>query len=138
MATERIEGERRCVECRHGKHISAWAGANIHGHLGRDGLIEALEVEQHGDDDVYESSVQCDRHPAAELERWFDREWRRWNVCPDCEASGNGDIDPARSIGSQIVRFACPTCKGDGGSWLPFAELVAATPKPLQGGSDDE
>lgn len=76
MAVERVEGELRCPKCRHGRHISAWAEANIHGHLGPDGLVQPDEIEQHGEDDVYEGSIQCDRHPYLRLERWHEGRWR--------------------------------------------------------------
>lgn len=57
----------RCAECRHGRHLTAWAGANIHGPLAPDGS----DLESYDWTDVWgihEDSIQCSKHSDGVIE----------------------------------------------------------------------
>jgi hypothetical protein len=77
----------RCAECGHGRHLTAWAGANIHGPLAPNGTdLESDDwVDVWG---VHEDSIQCGEHPDGVLERRVGERWCRWWVCPNCDGNG--------------------------------------------------
>jgi hypothetical protein len=76
----------RCADCGHGKHLMAWAPANVYGPLGPDGeLAEDTDVWTDG---IHEDSIQCCEHPSAIIEHWAGGEWCRWWRCPWCWGDG--------------------------------------------------
>jgi hypothetical protein len=76
----------RCVPCGHGRHLTAWAGANIHGPLGADGKLAEYGYTE--DTGIREGSIQCDEHPDGMLEKLINGTWHQWWQCPECHGKG--------------------------------------------------
>lgn len=77
----------RCAECGHGRHLTAWAGANIHGPLAPNG--SDLESDDWTDVwGIHEDSIECSEHPDGVIEHRVGEHWCRWWVCPRCDGNG--------------------------------------------------
>lgn len=111
---ERIEGEWRCETCGHGRRLTAVAGVNVYGELGRDGLVSLINDEQF---ELYDSSVQCTLHPGDPLQRWFDGHWTRWVPCDNCKGTGIGRTPMPFTNPYNPDFRSCEECSGRGGAW---------------------
>ena len=109
------EGAFRCSDCGHGRRLSAWAGANVYGRLDERGEVDWTDGEQF---ELYESSIQCDLHPNAPLERKVNGRWSRW---VNCSAS---NCREGREAGYSHKR--CESCDGNLGRWVPIRDLPTA------------
>jgi hypothetical protein len=72
----------RCAECQHGRNLSAWGDATVHGPLDDKGDIEYINWEEVHE--VHEASIQCSEHPDCILEKKINGQWCRWWTCPRC------------------------------------------------------
>lgn len=101
----------RCAQCRHGRHLSASAAAVVTGPLAPDGTLGAHD---HVDEAyLHEDSIQCDRHPDAEIQRFGDGEWCRWWRCDGCK--GRGRVSQSWNHPDGVP------CRGEAGARLrPF------------------
>jgi len=86
----------RCAECRHGRHLTAWGSASVHGPLGADGEIDYCDWDEVWQ--VHEVSIQCTSHPGAVLEKFIGGLWCRWWSCPRCTGDGRGGYCPEDGI----------------------------------------
>lgn len=86
----------RCAECRHGRNLTAWGNASVHGKLGADGEIESYDWDEVWE--IHEDSIQCDRHPGAVIEKSIGSRWCRWWCCPRCDGDGRDGYCPEEGI----------------------------------------
>lgn len=86
----------RCAECGHGRHLTAWGNASVHGPLGADGEIESFEWDEVWQ--VHEDSIQCARHPDGVVEKAIDGRWCRWWACPRCFGKDDRGYCPEEGI----------------------------------------
>lgn len=116
MSGEVPDGAYRCAQCRHGKHLSAWAQSNVHGRLLDDGTVEESYSDQHT---LFEGSIQCDRHPDAELQRRVNGRWTRWLACVWAEGQFRCREGQKRYFDRDVG--PCPCCEGRGGHDVPVS-----------------
>jgi len=122
-----VEGSYRCTECRHGKELWAWAGANVCGPLAANGreLAEHQIVDEWG---IHTDSIECGKHPRAVLESFVGGRWCRWWRCPRCDGKPVRYGCPAETpFPPRHIGYSGQTSVHQG--WLPAGEHEAATVK---------
>lgn len=87
----------RCADCGHGEFLWAWAGALVEGPLGADGHLAGFEITE--EDWLHEDSIDCQRHPGAEIEKLVDDQWCRYWRCPECEGKPRQPWNQCRQPG---------------------------------------
>lgn len=125
-------GAYRCAGCGHGRHLTAWGSATVHGPLGAAGDIEAFDWDEVWQ--VHEASIQCARHPGGLLEKNIGGRWHRWHRCPLCH--GTGQVPSARFWDEprKCPADGFPDSEQQGrlahGAWWPAGEILP--PSPLE------
>lgn len=132
-------GEYRCAGCGHGDHLSAAAVSYVTGGLLPDGSVVESDSEQ---DYTITASIECSVHlmpgEGSGLERWVDGAWCRWVPCEWKQLDGAHEPtvckDGERHRYGKSNGWACPSCEGAGGAWMPIDQTPAETHRSHSGG----
>lgn len=130
-----VEGSYRCAECGHGRHLTAWGLASVHGPLGPDGDIAEIAWDEVFE--LFEDSIQCSQHPAFDLHKFIDGRWCQWVNCPRCHGHGNFTIkDGLRDYTKQCPEDAFTDVYGRPvhGGWWPLGQDPPAFTLERRGG----